>query len=621
MSINLGSAYGKVSLDASGVVSGVNTAKGALGSMTGTITSLIGTFKQLQSGSTVSLTQIGQVGAQVGASLQGMGTMMTLGLTLPIIGVGVAAVKLAGDLQASETVNKNVFGQMSGDIDKWSDDAAIKFGITKTLALDEVDSMGKMLIGMGVATDKAADMGENLVKLASDLAIAQKVSPEEAFQSLQMGIEGGTRSLRQLGIVIDENDVKLEAQKLGLTDSSVNMDKVTIAANNLKKAQMDLANAQAGKGINPKDDTTAQDDKIAAAELKVADAQAKLNEANQGSSGVLSDQAKAVATYQLILDKTTQQQGLFGKSTGDLNVEMDIFKAQLGTLLPQLGILLLPLLTTLVMWLNHLVTWFMNLPGPVKNAIGWFVIIAGAMVALIGPIVLVIGFIISLVSNVILIAGALGGVGITAASFAAGMGLVVTIVGTTIGALLSVMAPILLLIAGIALLYWAWKNNIGGIQTTVQQLWAIIQYYFNLIVNWIQNNLIKPAESWGWNMIMGIVDGIKGAVGALVQAATDAAQAAMNAIKNTLGIHSRSTVGFSIGLNMGGAIGEGIMAGINANTIAASMMRPVNNSTSNQQTLVVQLSNGLTMKQAGAFISANNQQLVQTFAQMLGGAA
>jgi len=78
MAIQLGSAYGKVEIDGSGVTRGVDT-------------------------SIQSLNKLGSVATALGNSLSNIGNSMTIGLTLPILATGAASIKAASDYEETRT--------------------------------------------------------------------------------------------------------------------------------------------------------------------------------------------------------------------------------------------------------------------------------------------------------------------------------------------------------------------------------------------------------------------------------------------------------------------------------------------------------------------------------------
>lgn len=145
----------------------------------------------------------------------------------------------------------------------------------------------------------------------------------------------------------------------------------------------------------------------------------------------------------MILAELSKEFGGSATAAGETMAgQLAILNTELGNVKEEAGAALLPVLKDLVgvakqlmPYLQQAIQWFSGLPTPVKTGV----------VALLG-LVAVIAPLIGTISAVISIATALGPV------FA------------TIGAALSAAAvPILLIIAALALLYLAWKNNFGGI--------------------------------------------------------------------------------------------------------------------------------------------------------------
>lgn len=106
-------------------------------------------------------------------------------------------------------------------------------------------TVGDTLKPLGFASSEALSLSENMIKLAIDVASFNNVSDEQAINAFTKALTGEREALKSLGIVINETDVKNKAYALWLAD-------------------------------------TGQE---------------------------LSKQAKALATYQLLLDNTTDAQG------------------------------------------------------------------------------------------------------------------------------------------------------------------------------------------------------------------------------------------------------------------------------------------------------------------------
>jgi phage-related minor tail protein len=80
----------------------------------------MGDLQKLQAqGMTLSgkMTQVGDKMQSVGKSLASVGKTMTLGLTLPIVGVGVAATKMAMDFDTSLTKMVSLVGLTRDEVD------------------------------------------------------------------------------------------------------------------------------------------------------------------------------------------------------------------------------------------------------------------------------------------------------------------------------------------------------------------------------------------------------------------------------------------------------------------------------------------------------------------------
>uniref|UniRef100_A0A6H1ZEL6 Putative tail protein n=1 Tax=viral metagenome TaxID=1070528 RepID=A0A6H1ZEL6_9ZZZZ len=100
------------------------------------------------------------------------------------------------------------------------------------------------------------------------------------------------------------------------------------------------------------------------------------------------------------------------------------------------------------------------------------------------------------------IIGVLAAIGVAIGAF-----VYTTVIPAAIAAI-SALAPILLIMAAVAavayLVYEAWTNNWGGIQTTVMGWWAAIQPVLQTLVEWLQTNipLAIQALSDYWNNVL-----------------------------------------------------------------------------------------------------------------------
>ena len=179
MSIQLGSAYGKVTLDTSGVTKGVNSAKS-------------------------SLQNLSEVGIRVGQNLQKIGAAMTLAFTVPIVAFGVSAVKSAMDaenaLAEMNAVLKSTNGVAGMTADELMRMASQLQRVTK-FSDEEIMKGQSMLLTF-------TNIGKNVFPVATEamLNMAEKFgSVEEA--SIQLGKAlndpiSGVTALRRVGVML-----------------------------------------------------------------------------------------------------------------------------------------------------------------------------------------------------------------------------------------------------------------------------------------------------------------------------------------------------------------------------------------------------------------------------------
>ncbi len=190
---------------------------------------------------------------KVATDLKSVGTSLTKNLTVPIVAVATASVKLASDME--ETGNKidEVFKESSANVKKWAETSVDSMGLAKQTALDAAAIFGDMGTGMGLATSKAADMSMSLVQLSADLASFKNISQERAQVALQGVYTGETEALKGLGIVMTEANLAQFAATQGITKQISEMtqaEKVLLryefVMNSTATAQGDFARTSGG---------------------------------------------------------------------------------------------------------------------------------------------------------------------------------------------------------------------------------------------------------------------------------------------------------------------------------------------------------------------------------------
>ena len=248
--------------------------------------------------SSVKLKQFGEDATRIGKKL-------SIGLTLPIAAAGGAAIKLASDFEESLNKVDVSFKNSSKSVKEFSKTTLTQFGIAQGTALDMAAMFGDMGTSMGLTTQQAAAMSTSMVGLAGDLASFKNIQIEEATTALAAVFTGETESLKRLGIVMTEANLKQFALTQGITK-------------------------------NIKEMTQAE---------------------------------KTTLRYQYVIASTGNAQGDFARTQDGAANQMRIFTESIKEIGANLGQILLPAFTKMVTKVNNLLKAFMGLDEGTKKTI------------------------------------------------------------------------------------------------------------------------------------------------------------------------------------------------------------------------------------------------------------
>ena len=210
-------------------------------------------------------------GASSGFALMSGGALAAAA-AITAIETSMAAAKAAfgfiaeGVVSAShlnETISKTdvVLGESSGAVKAFADDFSKRFGRAKKDVLDAGTSIGALGKNLGGLSGKdLADFSINATKMAGDLASIQEIDMKDAAAAIRIGLAGNeSDKLRELGVFLDEDSLKLEAVALGVAKfgkelnqtqkfaarSSLITKGLSFATGNLQDTIADTANASA----------------------------------------------------------------------------------------------------------------------------------------------------------------------------------------------------------------------------------------------------------------------------------------------------------------------------------------------------------------------------------------
>ena len=171
--------------------------------------------KQFQSGLRKATKSI----QKFGKSMQRTGESLSKNLSAPIAFAGVASIKMASDFEESLNKTRVAFGESSSAIEAFAKTTLKSFGIAEGSALEMASLFGDMGTAMGLSQSEAAGMAKSLVGLAGDLASFKNIGIEQAQTALAGIFTGETESLKKLGIVITEANLKQFGYNKTMTQS------------------------------------------------------------------------------------------------------------------------------------------------------------------------------------------------------------------------------------------------------------------------------------------------------------------------------------------------------------------------------------------------------------------
>ncbi len=179
------------------------------------------------------------------------GKNMSTFATLPLAAAGVGFIKLASD--AEETANKFnvVFRGMSKDASDWARSFGDSVGRSNEDMQRFSSTLGDILKPLGFTTKEAFNLSKGMTELALDVASFNNRQDADVIRAFASALTGERESLKTLGIVISEADVKTEAYTLGLVRQGEELTKTSKAQatyslllKNTEDAQGDLVRTQ-----------------------------------------------------------------------------------------------------------------------------------------------------------------------------------------------------------------------------------------------------------------------------------------------------------------------------------------------------------------------------------------
>ena len=500
-----------------------------------------------------SMDKAGSKMKAVGDKISSAGKTLSTAVTLPIIGIGTAATKMAMDAVESENLFEVAMGGVADDARKWSEETSKALGLNAYNVRNNMATYNSMLTSMGLATDESLEMSEGLTQLSYDMASFYNLNPEEAFNKLKSGISGEAEPLKALGILVNDTTVKTYAYTHGIAKQG----------EQLTEAQK----VQARYGAIIEATKNAQGDLARTMDSPTNKIRAMKEQAQQ--IGIQFGQIlipileKLIATIKPLMDRF---QGL-SKEQQEMIVKIALVAAAVGPVLLIVG--------KVISVIGTLTTTFGAISGAMAAAGGASGAVGAAIAAITGPVGIAVAAVAGFIAIFVLLfrnnenfrnsvitiwnqvkavmAGVFEAIRALIAAFVQVASAIwnkygndiVAVITAAFNVISSVVTTALNVIKGIiqvvtSLMKGDWQGVWEGIKNVTSSLWNGIQSIISGVLNLIKSlvstqiNVIKDVISGAWNAIKSVTsslwNGIKSAIETPINAARNTVKGAIDAI-------------------------------------------------------------------------------------------
>lgn len=511
--IDVGSAVGYLLLDASGFESGFNKAMNSM--------------KTFQDESST----VGDKFGAMGSAMTSVGASLTKSVTLPLVGIGTAAVKMTSDFDSSMAKVAAISGATGDDLEQLRDKAKEMGAQTKFSASESADAFTymamagwkteDMLNGIEGIMNLAAASGEDLA-LTSDIvtdaltAFGLQAKDSAHFSDVLAAASNNANTnvsmlgesfkyvapvAGSLGYSVEDTSVALGLMaNSGIKASQAGTALRTLLTNMVNPTDnMDWAMRRLNVSLTDNEGNMKSLNEVMVdlrkgfSQLSQAEqAEVAANLAGkEGMSGLLAIVNASEADFNKLTkainaaDGTAQE--MADTMLDNLGGQLTILGSALEGLAISFGEMLVPTLTEGVRHLTEFVDSLNAMDDDTKQAILTF----GMIVAAIGPMLLIFGKLASSISSIIGLIGGAGGLSAIIGLLAGPLGIVLAAVAaltaawvTDFGNIREYTAEIFesiqtIISAALDFIVYLWDNNFLGIKTIVETAWSAIETIFD----------------------------------------------------------------------------------------------------------------------------------------------
>lgn len=145
---------------------------------------------------------------------------VALKLLVPLAGAGAGFIKLASDMEESESKFRAVFKEQARSATEFSKELEKRTGAASDEIRRFMSGIQDTFVPMGIARGEAAKLSGAVTELAYDLASFNNLKAEDVMNSLTSALVGNHMTVRKFGVVISQAVLDQELLAMGFRKST-----------------------------------------------------------------------------------------------------------------------------------------------------------------------------------------------------------------------------------------------------------------------------------------------------------------------------------------------------------------------------------------------------------------
>lgn len=130
--------------------------------------------------------------------------------------MGMAAIKFASDLEEADSKFKTVFRGQVSEAENMADVLTKSYGQSRREAREYLAGMQDLLVPMGMGRIAAAELSNEMVKLATDLGSFNNRRTADVMRDMQGALVGEFEAFKKYGVILNKAKVDQKALEMGL---------------------------------------------------------------------------------------------------------------------------------------------------------------------------------------------------------------------------------------------------------------------------------------------------------------------------------------------------------------------------------------------------------------------